>query len=165
MGQGNGNVFRPRDADAHSPNRCAAYGSTSLRAPSFPPVAIDQTLSEITGPAGLPSVSARSADLTANARAGGEPQGERIVVSGRVLDEDERPVPDTLIEIWQTNAAGRYRHPGDRHDAPLDPNFPGDPLFALDPILQGVPEEAARARLVAAFSLTVTEPGRALGYE
>ena len=216
------NVFRPRAADAHPPNRCAAYGSTSLRAPGFPPVAIDQTLSEITGPAGLPGVSAGGADLTANARAGGEPQGERIVVSGRVLDEDGRPVPDTLVEIWQTNAAGRYRHPADGHDAPLDPNFsgegrtrtdgegryrfvtvkpgaypwanhhnawrpahihfslfgpawatrlvtqmyfPGDPLLALDPILQSVPGEAARARLVAAFSLAVTEPGWALGYE
>jgi len=55
----------------------------------------------------------------------GEPQGERIIVTGRVLDESGRPVPHTLIEIWQTNAAGRYRHSQDDHPAPLDPNFTG----------------------------------------
>ena len=65
------------------------------------------------------------ADLTRNAARNGEPLGERIIVTGRVLDEDGRPVPDTLIEIWQANAAGRYIHAADQHDAPLDPNFFG----------------------------------------
>ena len=67
-------------------------------------------------------------DLTRNARRNGEPLGERIVVTGRVLDEDGRPVRNTLIEIWQANAAGRYVHKTDQHEAPLDPNFsaPGD---------------------------------------
>ena len=55
----------------------------------------------------------------------GEPQGERIIVSGRVLDEDGRPVPHTLVELWQSNAAGRYRHARDTHPAPIDPNFTG----------------------------------------
>ena len=68
-----------------------------------------------------PSADARS-DLP---RHDGEPLGQRIVVSGRVLEEDGRPVRDSLIEIWQANAAGRYRHDVDRHDAPLDPNFDG----------------------------------------
>ncbi|RIH83010.1 Protocatechuate 3,4-dioxygenase beta chain [Calidithermus roseus] len=64
-------------------------------------------------------------DLTKNAAKNGEPLGERIIVSGRVLDESGRAVPNTLIEIWQANAAGRYIHKNDQHDAPLDPNFVG----------------------------------------
>ncbi len=64
-------------------------------------------------------------DLTRNAGTGGEAIGERILVAGRVLAEDGRPVPDTLLEIWQANAAGRYHHDRDQHDAPLDPNFTG----------------------------------------
>ena len=140
-------------------------------------------------------------DLTAQHAA--PPVGQRVVVSGRVLDEDGRPVPETLIEVWQANAAGRYRHKVDRWDAPLDPNFtgagrtltdkdgwykfitiqpgaypwrnhdnawrpahihfslfgqafatrlvtqmyfPGDPLLALDPIFNTVPDERARMR-------------------
>jgi len=63
------------------------------------------------------------ADLTR--QNGGEPQGERIIVRGRIVDEDGRPVPASLIEIWQCNAAGRYRHEVDQHAAPLDPNFTG----------------------------------------
>ena len=117
-----------RDVDSHPPNHFEDYRSTARRAPGLAPVGIDRTVSEITGPgaAALPLVRAEDADLTRNARAGGEPQGERIIVSGRVLDEDGRPVPDTVVEIWQTNAAGRYRHRADRHDAPLDPNFSGE---------------------------------------
>ncbi len=64
-------------------------------------------------------------DLTRNADTGKEAMGERIIVVGRVLDEDDKPVPNTLIEIWQANAAGRYHHPVDQHNAPLDPNFTG----------------------------------------
>ena len=139
----------------------------------------------------------------------GEPLGERIIVEGRVLDEDGRPVPQTLVEIWQANAAGRYTHRIDQHAAPLDPNFsgagrtitddegryrfvtirpgaypwknhhnawrpahihfslfgtsfltrlitqmyfPGDPLLPLDPIFNSIPDERARARLIAGFS-------------
>jgi len=81
------------------------------------------TLSEVTGPVYGHDVLPEDSDLTRQHK--GEPLGERIVVSGRVLDEAGRPVPRTLVEIWQANAAGRYIHHGDRHPAPLDPNFSG----------------------------------------
>ena len=100
------------------------YVSSIKRAPTKPLICIPDTLSEITGPIFKRDViSPKAFDLT---RAGsGEALGERIVVSGRVLDEDGRIVPHTLIEIWQANAAGRYLHKWDQHDAPLDPNFTG----------------------------------------
>ena len=82
------------------------------------------TLSEVTGPVyGHEIVRPEDADLTR--QHAGEPLGERIIVSGRVLDEDGRPVPNTLLEVWQANAAGRYVHVRDQHPAPLDPNFTG----------------------------------------
>jgi protocatechuate 3,4-dioxygenase, beta subunit len=82
------------------------------------------TLSEVTGPAfGPESARPGSSDLTR--QHSGEPLGERIIVSGRVLDENAHPVPHTLIELWQANAAGRYLHAVDQHHAPLDPNFTG----------------------------------------
>jgi protocatechuate 3,4-dioxygenase, beta subunit len=100
------------------------YRSTRLRAPRKPLVLLPRTLSETTGPVfGDDAVDEFDADLTR--RHAGEPLGERIVVSGRVLDTDGRPVRGTLLEIWQANAAGRYLHDGDRHPAPLDPNFSG----------------------------------------
>lgn len=109
---------------AHPRHLSPEYKSTVKRAPSRPLVAIPATLSELTGPVyGHESVKPGDADLTRQAK--GEPQGERIIVAGRVLDEDARPVPDTLIEIWQCNAAGRYTHVADQHPAPLDPNFFG----------------------------------------
>ena len=149
----------------------------------------------------------------------GEPLGERIIVHGRVLEAGGRPVPETLVEVWQCNAAGRYRHQGDQHPAPLDENFtglgrcitgadgsfafvtvkpgaypwgnhhnawrpahihfsvfgrafaqrlvtqmyfPGDPLFAQDPIFNSAGADAER--LVAAFDLGRTEPEWALAY-
>jgi protocatechuate 3,4-dioxygenase beta subunit len=101
-----------------------AYASTGKRAPTRPLVLLPHTLSEVTGPVfGRDSMAPDDNDLTR--RHTGEPLGERIILSGRVLDEDGRPVRDTLIEIWQANAAGRYRHANDNHDAPLDPNFTG----------------------------------------
>lgn len=101
-----------------------AYVSTRKRAPTRPLVLLPHTLSEITGPLfGDDTVRAEEGDLTR--QHGGEPLGERIVVAGRVLDDNGRAVPETLIEIWQCNAAGRYRHQNDAHDAPLDPNFSG----------------------------------------
>ena len=100
------------------------YISTAKRHPTKPLVLPPQTISEITGPIfGSGDVEASDHDLTRQHR--GEPIGERIIVSGRVLDENDRPVPRTLVEIWQANSAGRYPHPTDRHDAPLDPNFSG----------------------------------------
>src|SRR3954447_8902485 len=100
------------------------YLGTRTRSPGKPLILIPQTLSEITGPVyGHSDVEPEEADLTR--QHAGEPQGERIIVTGRVLDEGGRPVPDTLVEVWQCNAAGRYRHVVDQHHAPLDPNFTG----------------------------------------
>lgn len=116
--------YRRPPADCHPPNDAPAYRSTAVRHPTRPPVVVPQTLSEITGPVyghGVPGPTDH--DLTRQHP--GEPLGERIVVAGRVLDEDGRPVPETLVEVWQANAAGRYAHADDRHDAPLDPNFSG----------------------------------------
>jgi protocatechuate 3,4-dioxygenase, beta subunit len=100
------------------------YASTPKRAPSRPLILIPHTLTEVTGPLfGHDIVKPDESDLTRQHT--GEPVGERIVVAGRVLDEDGRSIPDTLLELWQANAAGRYRHKNDQHDAPLDPNFTG----------------------------------------
>jgi protocatechuate 3,4-dioxygenase beta subunit len=196
------------------------YRSTLRRAPSQPLIVLPHTLSEVTGPLfGDQVISEGDRDLTR--QHAGEPLGERIIVTGRVLDDDGRPVPSTLIEIWQANAAGRYRHRVDDHPAPLDPNFsgagrtltdaegrykfvtikpgaypwrnhdnawrpahihfslfgrafatrlvaqmyfPGDPLFAYDPVLQSIFDESSRQRLVAKFDLETTKPEWALGY-
>jgi len=100
------------------------YASTRKRAPTQPLVLLPHTLSEVTGPLfGDDHVRVEDGDLTR--QHDGEPLGERIIVGGQVLDENGRPVPQTLVEIWQCNAAGRYRHKNDAHDAPLDPNFSG----------------------------------------
>ena len=100
------------------------YVSTLKRAPTRPLILLPQTLSEITGPVfGWDEINAGDHDLTC--QHDGPPIGERIIVSGRVLDEDGRSLAHTLVEIWQANAAGRYRHDVDQHHAPLDPNFTG----------------------------------------
>jgi protocatechuate 3,4-dioxygenase, beta subunit len=211
--------YRREAPGTHPPLDYPDYRSTALRHPRQPLVPLRQRLTEVTGPLlGEGRVGERDHDLTV--QHGGEPLGERIIVEGRVLDGDGRPIPHTLVEIWQANAAGRYRHDGDRHPAPLDPNFsgagrcltdgeghwrfvtvkpgaypwknhpnawrpahihfslfgrsftqrlitqmyfPGDPLFAFDPILQSVPE-AARERLVSRFDLDTTVAEWALGY-
>jgi protocatechuate 3,4-dioxygenase, beta subunit len=115
--------YRPDDA-SHPPLDSPDYRSTRLRHPLRPPVPIAQTLTELTGPLlGDGRVGPLDHDLTRQHE--GEPLGERIIVHGRVIEEDGRPVRDTLVEIWQCNSAGRYRHAGDRHPAPLDPNFTG----------------------------------------
>lgn len=116
--------YRRPPAGHHPPNDSPAYRSTVLRHPQQPLVVIPQTLSEITGPVyGYGRIGPLDNDLTRQHP--GEPIGERIVVEGRVLDEDERPMRETLVEIWQANAAGRYAHKEDTHNAPLDPNFSG----------------------------------------
>jgi len=100
------------------------YRSTIRRAPRKPLILLPDTLSQRTGPVfGHDAITETCSDLTR--QHAGEPLGERIVVSGRVFDEDARPVTSALVEIWQTNAAGRYRHKQDQHHAPLDPNFTG----------------------------------------
>jgi protocatechuate 3,4-dioxygenase beta subunit len=216
-----GTVLRPRDWSSHAGQIDAGYRSTALRGPTRPLVPMKPALSALGGPVfGHDRFGPADADLTLNGRKDGEPLGERIIVTGRVLDENGRPVPHTLVEIWQANAAGRYIHKVDQHAAPLDPNFfgggrcltdadgryrfltikpgaypwgnhfnawrpnhihfslfgnhfatrlvtqmyfPGDPLLALDPIYLSVPEKS-RERMIARFSIDVTEEGYALGY-
>ena len=117
-------AYRRHDAASQPASLYEPYRATVLRAPRKPLILLPHTLSEITGPVfGSDAVAPADNDLTR--QSDGEPLGERIVVSGRVLDDNGRPVPHTLIEIWQANAAGRYRHDRDNHPAPIDPNFQG----------------------------------------
>jgi protocatechuate 3,4-dioxygenase beta subunit len=209
---------RPRGL--HPPLDFPGYRSTALRAPAQPLVLLPQRLTEVTGPLlGQDRAGPGDADLTT--QHAGEPLGERIIVTGRVLDGGGRPIPGTLIEIWQANAAGRYRHVVDDHPAPLDPNFtgvgrcvtdasgryrfvtikpgaypwgnhenawrpahihfsvfgraftqrlvtqmyfPGDPLFAFDPIFHAVRDSKARELMISRFDLATTTPEWALAY-
>ena len=212
--------YRREASGIHPPYDHPAYASTHKRAPHHAPVRLEHTLSEITGPLfARETLAPEEADLAHFD--GGAALGERIIVTGRVLDEDGRAIPRTTIEIWQANAAGRYAHAEDQHDAPLDPHFagigrvvtdehgayrfmtvkpgaypwrnhhnawrpnhihfslfgpsfatrlitqmyfPGDPLLAIDPIFNSVPDPAARERLIAIFDIEVTIPEYALGY-
>jgi protocatechuate 3,4-dioxygenase, beta subunit len=116
--------YRRDHLDVDPPLDWEAYRSTELRAPKNALVEIPQTLSEITGPMlGPGRLGELDHDLTRQHSE--EPQGQRINVSGRVLDGNGKPVADTLVEVWQANAAGRYAHKVDRTPAPLDPNFTG----------------------------------------
>ncbi len=209
-----------RDDESHPPLDFAGYASTALRAPARPLRPLPQWLTEVTGPLlGRDRVGELDHDLTR--QHAGEPLGERITVSGRILDGNGRPVPNTLVEVWQANASGRYAHKVDRHDAPLDPNFsgvgrtvtdadgsysfvtikpgaypwrnhdnawrpahihfslfgtaftqrlvtqmyfPGDQLFAQDPIYNSIPDPRARERMVSRFDLDTTVPEWALSY-
>jgi len=200
--------------DLYPPNR-----STRLRHPKQSRILVPPTLSELTGPV-YPYDAFGPEDTDLTRQHAGAPIGERMILHGRVFDEDGRPVRQTLVEIWQANAAGRYAHGVDDHDAPLDPNFsgtgraitdaegryqfitimpgrypfqnhynawrpahihfslfghnflsrfvtqmffPGDPLQALDPIYQSVPEHA-RDRVVAQFDIGATRPDWALAF-
>ncbi len=212
-------IYPPPPPGTQPENACDAYRSTLLRAPRLAPVPLPHTPTELAGPRfDRLSISGES-NLTN--RGSAEPQGQRIVVAGKVIDEDGRPVRGALVEIWQANAAGRYLHSRDHHPAPLDPNFagagraltdddgvyrfltirpgaypwrnhpnawrpahihfslfgaawasrlvtqmyfPGDPLIPLDPILQSIPDEEAKRRLMSSFELDLTEPVWALGY-
>ena len=211
----------PRPAGVHPPLDTHGYNSTLLRAPKKRPAQLPHGLTEVTGPLlGAERTTQADADLTT--RHPGAPLGERMILTGRVLDSDGRPVPDTLIEIWQANSSGRYAHSVDDHDAPLDPNFdgagrcltdsqgryrfitikpgaypwrnhlnawrpqhihfslfgraftqrlvtqmyfPGDPLFAQDPIFNSVPDPKAREAMICRFDLDETVPEWALGYQ
>jgi protocatechuate 3,4-dioxygenase beta subunit len=118
------NAYRRYQPGSQPSHNHPPYVSSQDRHPSHPPIVIPHTLSEVTGPQfTLDDLRNSSSDLTKHGA--GEPLGERIVVSGRVLDQDGNPIRRTLVEIWQANAAGRYMHKTDRHNAPLDPNFPG----------------------------------------
>jgi len=213
-------IFDPVPEGSQPERRYAGYVSTALRNPRQPLVLMPQTLSELTGPVyGHGPIGETDNDLTKHCA--DEPQGERIIVSGRVLDEGGRPIPNALVEVWQANAAGRYRHANDNHPAPLDPNFigagrtltdgegrysfitvkpgaypwrnhynawrpahihfslfgtsflsrlvtqmyfPADPLFPYDPIMQSIPDEKARERLISSFDLENTRPEWALAF-
>jgi protocatechuate 3,4-dioxygenase beta subunit len=115
--------YRRIRAGGQPPYFHPAYASSVKRAPTRPLVLLPHTLSERTGPVYRGDLAPLDHDLTR--QGAGEPLGERIAIAGRVLDEDGRPVPHTLVEVWQANAAGRYRHQNDGHPAPLDPNFTG----------------------------------------
>jgi protocatechuate 3,4-dioxygenase beta subunit len=109
----------------------APYRSSVKRAPRETLVALPPTLSEITGPTfGADDAEGATCDLTR--QHAGDPLGERIVVGGRVIDEDGRPLRRSLVEVWQANAAGRYLHPADQHEAPLDPHFTGSGHLLTD---------------------------------
>jgi protocatechuate 3,4-dioxygenase, beta subunit len=212
--------YRRHEASSQPVAPYPPYRATLVRTPRQPLILLPHTLSEVTGPVfGHSDIAPGDNDLTR--QCAGEPLGERIIVTGQVLDDGGRPVPHTLLEIWQANAAGRYRHQGDEHPAPLDPNFsgagriltdaegryefttikpgaypwrnhenawrpahihfslfgpafvtrlvtqmyfPGDPLFAHDPIFQSIPDERARQRLISKFDPEITRPEWALGY-
>jgi protocatechuate 3,4-dioxygenase beta subunit len=100
------------------------YAGTHRRHPLQAPIKLVHTVTETTGPRFSPAQFPPTADLSQ--RDGHAALGERIIVAGSVTDGDGRPVPHTMLEIWQANSSGRYDHPGDQHDAPLDPNFHGN---------------------------------------
>lgn len=116
--------FRPFSPGTQPPLNVPAYLGTTKRHPLRPPHKMPQTITETTGPVFAERLFPSSADLTLNTT-GKAALGERIIVAGTITDEGGRPVPHTMVEIWQANATGRYDHPSDQHDAPLDPNFHG----------------------------------------
>ncbi|MEV7553451.1 protocatechuate 3,4-dioxygenase subunit beta [Amycolatopsis sp. NPDC089917] len=116
--------YRRDPEGTHPPLDHAGYRSTALRHPKEPLIVLPHLLTEVTGPAlGPGRIGEFDNDLTKGHD--GEPQGQRIIVTGRLLDGDGRPIRDSLVEVWQANAGGRYRHTGDRWPSPIDPNFDG----------------------------------------
>ena len=116
--------FRPYAPGTQPPLDVPAYLGTAKRHPLRPPHPMPQTITELSGPVFSERLFPPSVDLTTNTT-GTPALGERIIVAGTITDEDGRPVPHTMVEIWQANAAGRYAIDGDQHDAPLDPHFHG----------------------------------------
>jgi protocatechuate 3,4-dioxygenase, beta subunit len=118
--------LNPRDWSSQPAYLDGGYRSTGLRGPTRPLIPAKPALSALAGPVfGHDMLNEHDSNLTLNGRKDNDPLGERIIVTGRVLDENGRPLPGTLVEIWQANAAGRYIHKVDQHAAPLDPNFFG----------------------------------------
>ncbi|MEX0285900.1 MAG: protocatechuate 3,4-dioxygenase subunit beta [Paracoccaceae bacterium] len=119
--------FYQRDREWHPPALTRDYKTSVARSPQNALISLQNSASEITGPVfGHDDIDPIDNDLILNyAKPGEMPIGERIILHGRVLDENARPVPNTLVEIWQANAGGRYRHKKDTYLAPIDPNFGG----------------------------------------
>ncbi|MFC0385845.1 protocatechuate 3,4-dioxygenase subunit beta [Muricoccus vinaceus] len=117
--------YRRSRADTQPPLNSPTYGSTRARHPQQPLLELPHTLTETSSPVFTPARYPETVDLTVLENGAGEAMGERIIVGGRLTDEDGRPIPHAMVEVWQANAAGRYNHEGDDHDAPLDPNFRG----------------------------------------
>ena len=118
--------FRQRDCNIHPPTHTPNYKTSVLRAPRIPLWSLQNSLSEVTGPIFSPEeLGPLDHDLLRNYAKGGEPIGEQIIVHGSVFDGNGRPVSGTLVEVWQANAGGRYRHKNDTFQAPIDPNFGG----------------------------------------
>lgn len=216
--------FYQRDRGWHPPALTPAYKTSVARSPQYALISLEQSASEITGPVfGHNDVDPLDNDLLQNyAKTGESPIGERIILHGRVLDENGRPVPNTLVEIWQANAGGRYRHKKDTYLAPIDPNFggcgrtltdehgyyffrtvkpgaypwrngindwrpahihvsvfgtsfsqrlitqcyfEGDPLVARCPIVNTIPDQAARGQLIAALDMNAAFPLDSLAYK
>jgi protocatechuate 3,4-dioxygenase beta subunit len=208
-----------REDEREPPYLYPDYVGTRLRAPAKPLVRLPDGFHDFPAPLFPRTIEALDSDLTRRHEA--EPIGERIIVSGRVLDSDGRAVRNAVVEVWQANAAGRYLDQNDQHPAPIDPNFdgagrcvtddegqyrfvtikpgaypwknslnawrpahihfslfgnhfrsrlvtqmyfPGDPLMPRDPILQSIPDQAGRDRLVSTFDPEKTEPEWALAY-
>jgi len=118
--------FYQRDRLWHPPAHAPNYKTSLPRSPRQALLSVQGSMSELTGPAfGHTDIAPLDNDLIKNYAKTGDPVGERIIVHGRVMDENGRPVPNSLVEIWQANAGGRYRHKKDMYLAPIDPNFGG----------------------------------------
>jgi protocatechuate 3,4-dioxygenase beta subunit len=118
--------FIARDRSVHPPALTPEYKTTVLRSPRLPLLSLQNSLSEITGPLfGHGEIGPLDNDLILNYAKDGEAIGPRIIVHGQVMDQNGRGVPHVLVEFWQANAGGRYRHRNDNYIAPLDPNFGG----------------------------------------
>ncbi|MGQ0732477.1 MAG: protocatechuate 3,4-dioxygenase subunit beta [Acidobacteriota bacterium] len=113
-----------RNADSQPPLAYPAYVSNRRRAPTQPLIVLPDQLADLATPV-FARIPIGEADHDLTRQHAEAPLGQRIIVAGRVVDEHDRPVRDVLLEIWQANAAGRYRHAHDDHPAPLDPNFTG----------------------------------------
>jgi protocatechuate 3,4-dioxygenase beta subunit len=126
MSSGAPSEFFQRDRAWQPPALTPIYKTSTLRSPRNALLSLQGSLSEVTGPVfNHNELGPLDNDLILNFARNGEPIGERIIVHGRVLDENNRPVPSTLVEFWQANAGGRYRHVSDTYVAPIDPNFGG----------------------------------------
>ena len=118
--------YYQRDRTRQPPALTPDYKTSVARSPRYSMISLQQSVSEITGPTfGHGDIDPIDNDLIKNYAKTGDPVGERIIVHGRVLDENARPVAGTLVEVWQANASGRYRHKKDSYLGALDPNFGG----------------------------------------